>query len=49
MNRTVERRLRDAVRFLDDGTREKPPQKRKSKPSSMEKRLMEAKKAFRRR
>jgi hypothetical protein len=41
--------LRDAVRFLDDGTREKPLQKRKPKRSSMEKRLTEAKKAFKKR
>ena len=49
MNRTVKRRVRDAVRFLDDGTREKPLQKRKPKRSSMEKRLTEAKKAFKKR
>jgi len=49
MNRTVERRLRDAVRFLDEGTKEKPLQKRKPKPSSMERRLLAAKKAFKKR
>jgi hypothetical protein len=48
MNRSVERRLRDAVRFLDDGTKEKPLRKRKPNPSTMEKRLMDAKKALRR-
>jgi hypothetical protein len=49
MNRSVERRLRDAIRFLDDGIKEKPLQKRKPRPSSMEKRLMEARKAFKNR
>jgi hypothetical protein len=49
MNRSVERRLRDAVRFLDDGIKGKPLQKRKPKPSSIEKRLMAARKAFKKR
>ena len=46
MNRSVGRRLRDAVWFLDDGIKEELLQKRKPKPSAMEKRLMDAKKAF---
>ena len=48
MNRSVERSLKDVVRFLGDGTKEKPLQKPAPKPSSMEKRLTDAKKAFKR-
>jgi len=49
MNRSVESKLRDAVRFLGDGIKEKPKTKHPPRKSSMEQRLMEAKKAFRRR
>jgi hypothetical protein len=46
--RSMERQLKDAVRYLDKGTPVQPLQKRQPKPSSMEKRLMDAKKAFKR-
>ena len=49
MNRSVESKLRDAVRFLGDGIKEKPKTKHPPRKTSMEQRLMEAKKAFRRR
>jgi len=49
MNRTVGRKLRDAARFLDDGIKEKPKTKHPPRKSSMEQRLMAAKKAFKKR
>jgi hypothetical protein len=49
MNRSVESKLRDAVRFLGDGIKEKPKTKHPHRKSSMEQRLMAAKKAFKKR
>ena len=49
MNRSLESKLRDAVRFLDDGIKEKPKTKHSPRNSSMEQRLMAAKKAFKNR
>jgi hypothetical protein len=46
--RTMEQRLKDAVRSLD-GKGVKPVQKRARRPSAMEKKLMAAKKAFKKR
>jgi hypothetical protein len=48
MNKTVESKLRNAVRFLGDGIKEKPKTKHPPRKSSME-RLMAAKKAFKKR
>jgi hypothetical protein len=48
MNKTVESKLRDAVRFLDNGIKEKPKTKHPPRKSSLEQRLMAAKKAFKR-
>jgi len=49
MNRSLESKLRDAVRFLDDGIKEKPKTKHSPRKSSMEQSLMAAKKAFKNR
>jgi hypothetical protein len=49
MNRTVESKLRAAVRFLGAGIKEKPKTKHSPRKSSMEQRLMEAKRAFKKR
>jgi hypothetical protein len=48
-NRSLESKLRGAVRFLSDGTKEKPKTKHPPRKSSMEGRLMAAKKAFKKR
>ena len=49
--RGMERELRDAVRYIGSSgeIKEKPKQKRARRPSAMEKRLMQAKKALGRR
>jgi hypothetical protein len=46
--RKMETELRNAVRYLESGgeIKGKPKQKRARRPSAMEKRLMEAKKAL---
>jgi hypothetical protein len=49
MNRSVERKLKDAMRFLGDGIKEKPKTKHPPRKSSMEQRLMAARKAFKKR
>jgi hypothetical protein len=46
MNRSIESKLKEAVRYVGGGIAPTPLQKRKPKPSSIEKRLMEAKKAW---
>ena len=47
-NRSLESKLRGAVRFMEHGTKEKPKTKHPPRKSSMEQRLMEGKKAFKR-
>jgi hypothetical protein len=44
----MESKLREAVRYVGGGIAPTPLQKRKPKASSMEKRLMNAKRAFKR-
>jgi hypothetical protein len=51
VSRSVEQKLREAVRYVGSGGELKPKaiQQRKRRPSTMEKSLMAAKKAFKRR
>jgi hypothetical protein len=48
MNRSLESKLRGAVKFLKDGTKEKPKTKHPPRKSSMEQRLMAVRKADKR-
>jgi hypothetical protein len=51
VSRSVEQKLREAIRYVGSDGEEKPKpiQNQKRRPSAMEKRLMDAKKAFKRR
>jgi hypothetical protein len=44
--RSIEKQLRDSIRYLEKGIPVQPLQKRQPKLSSIEKRLIDAKKAF---
>jgi hypothetical protein len=47
-NRSLESKLRDAMRFIDKGIKERPKTKHPPRKSSMEQRLMAANKALKR-